>query len=297
MPLYDKLKYMRLKEIYSKKSQPVISFEVFPPKGENNSCNLDKLDFHLRVLKKYNPAFISVTYGAGGTNQMCSFDVIKKIKECSDANIMPHFTCVNTTKSNVESYLSEIRELNVENILALRGDIPEGMRHENFDFKYANELVEFIKKNTDFSIGVAGYPEVHKDCDDPTQDLENLKKKVHAGADVIFTQMFFDNQKYFNFLERVRGKGIDIPVIPGILPIRSYSQLDKMLSMARVTLPESLMKKLEKFKDNNEDIQKIGIEFAITQCRDLIDSQVDGLHFYTLNTSSSLVPILDDLGF
>lgn len=297
LSLYDKLKGMRLNQIYSENSKPVISFEVFPPKGEDNSCKLDKLDAHLTILKKYNPAFISVTYGAGGTNQLCSFDVIKKIKECSKNNIMPHFTCVNTKKSNVKDYLNEISELNIENILALRGDIPEGVKHENFDFKYANELVEFIKKNTDLSVGVAGYPEVHKDCDDSVKDLKNLKNKVDAGADAVFTQMFFDNQKYFSFFEKVSAMGINVPVIPGILPIRNYSQLDKMLSMARVTLPLSLMEKLDKFKESPDDIKKIGIEFAIKQCDELIGFGVKGLHFYTLNTSSSVVPILDGVGY
>ena len=280
---------------FSKQKRPIVSFEIFPPKNDEDGLKLEKLFTHLDILKKYNPAFISLTYGAGGTTQNTSLEIIERVKREVGFNVMPHFTCVNASKNNVKKYLQEIQALGIKNILALRGDIPEGVEQKNFDFHYANELVAFIKAETDLSIAVAGYPECHIDCDDLSLDLENLKRKVDAGADAIYTQMFFDNDKFFRFEELARKIGINIPIIPGILPIMSYGQLERMLSMARVTLPQSLLSKLEKYKDNHDDIKKVGIDFASHQCQQLIDAEVAGLHFYTLNTSSSVGKILDNL--
>ncbi len=275
---------------------PVVSFEVFPPKNDVDGSKLEKLLEHLKILKKYNPAFVSLTYGAGGTTQNASFNMIKKIKKNLDLDVMPHYTCVGSSKKQIENYLQEIQNLGIKSILALRGDVPEGMEQLHFDFNYANELVEFIKSKTNLSVSVAGYPECHVDCSDLFLDLENLKKKVNAGAEVIYTQMFFDNDKFFSFVQLVRDKGIEAPIIPGILPITNFNQLERMLSMAKVTVPKPLMSRLEKYKDNPEDIKKIGIEFASYQCQQLMDSEVKGLHFYTLNTSSSVGQILENLG-
>lgn len=287
---------MTLREIYiENKSKPVISFEIFPPKNDFDGEKLNKLLGHLQVLKKYAPEFVSLTYGAGGTTQNSSLNIIKKIKNGLELEIMPHFTCVGSSKGQVKGYLDEIQGLGITNILALRGDLPEGTDVENFDFHYANELVGFIKSQTSLSIGVAGYPEGHIDCDDLFLDLKNLKRKVDAGADVIYTQMFFDNDKFFRFIESAMKMGIDVPIIPGILPIMSYSSLEKMLSMARVTVPSTLMQKLEKYKDNADDVKKVGIEFMTCQCQELIEAESRGLHFYTLNTSSSLNQVLSDL--
>lgn len=288
---------MSLKDIYCKDGKPIISFEIFPPKNDTSGEKLSKLLNHLEILKKYNPAFISLTYGAGGTTQNDSLEIIKKIQNDLKLTVMPHFTCVNNSKEHVERYLKEINNLKINNILALRGDIPKEVEQENFDFKYANELVSFIKEKTSFSIGVAGYPEGHLECSDFFTDLDNLKRKVDAGANIIYTQMFFDNDKYFTFIESARDKGIEIPIIPGILPIMNFIQLEKMLSMARVTVPKALMNQLEQYKDNPDDIKKIGVEFASCQCQQLCDSGVKGLHFFTLNTSSSVSRILDNLSF
>lgn len=289
---------MTLREIYSKyktEKKPVISFEIFPPKDDADGLKLDKLVNHLAILKKYNPAFISLTYGAGGTTQHSSMEIIQRIQKELELSIMPHFTCVGSSKTQVERYLKEIQEMGIKNILALRGDIPEGMEQKHFDFQYANELVEFIQNKTHLSIGVAGYPECHMECENLEEDLLNLKRKIDAGADAIYTQMFFDNDKFFYFQEASRKVGIDTPIIPGILPIMSYSQLERMLSMARVSVPNSLMDKLEKFKANPDDIKKVGVEFASNQCQQLIENGVEGLHFFTLNTSKSVSKILDNL--
>lgn len=296
---------MSLTEIYSRNSkntsgsfkqkEPVISFEVFPPKNDESGEKLDKLIHHLEILKNYNPSLVSLTYGAGGTTQTKSFNIIKRIQGDLGLNIMPHFTCVGATKSQIREYLNEIEGLGIKNILALRGDIPDGMSADNFDFHYANELVEFIKSETSLSIGVAGYPEGHIECQDFSLDIANLKRKVDCGADAIYTQLFFDNDKFFNFVQMAENVGISTPIIPGILPITSYGQLDKMLSMCKVSLPNSLKEKLDKYKDNPEDIKKIGIEFASCQCRQLIDSGAPGIHFYTINSSAATGAILDNL--
>lgn len=296
---------MTLREIYSaykmqktsffKQKLPVISFEIFPPKNDENGKKLEKLLTHLEVLKKYNPAFISLTYGAGGTTQNSSLNIIKRIQKDLNLTVMPHFTCVGTSKTGVKNYLDEIQALGIKSILALRGDIPEGIQQLDFDFRYANELVGFIKSQTNLSVGVAGYPEGHIDCTDLRIDLKNLKCKVDAGADAIYTQMFFDNDKFFNFVQLARDEGIEIPILPGILPIMNYQQLEKMLSMAKVTVPKLLMDKLEKYKDNPEDIKKVGIDFASYQCRQLIDAEVAGLHFFTLNTSDTVSQILNHI--
>jgi methylenetetrahydrofolate reductase (NADPH) len=296
---------MTLRKIYSASNEqkngiftqktPVISFEIFPPKNDVDGSKLDKLIYHLDILKKYNPAFISLTYGAGGTNQDFSLDIIKRIQNELKLTVMPHFTCVGASEESVKAYLNEIQSLSLKSILALRGDIPEEMEQTNFDFKYANELVDFIKAHTFLSIGVAGYPEGHIDCIDLSIDLANLKRKVDAGADAIYTQMFFDNDKFLDFVQRARKAGISVPIIPGILPIMSFAQFERMMSMARVSVPKSLLNKLEKFKDNNDYIKAVGVEFASNQCQQLIDNDVAGLHFYTLNTSSAVGQILENL--
>lgn len=297
---------MNLSEIYSEQNDEergfsngkplAISFEVFPPKDDETGEKLEKLMKHLAILKKYNPSLISLTYGAGGSTRNKSVDIIKRIKSDLDLNVMPHFTCVCATKSEIRDYLVEIESLGIENILALRGDIPEGMDQKCLDFQHANELVSLIKAETNLSVGVAGYPEGHIECKDFNTDLEYLKNKVDCGADVVYTQLFFDNDKFFDFVRLARKAGIKVPIIPGILPITSYNQLDKMLSMCKVSLPDGLKSKLKKFKDNPDDIKKIGIEFASSQCRQLIDSGVSGLHFYTINSSTAVSKILDNLG-
>lgn len=286
---------MTLRELYTNKNnKTVISFEVFPPKEDNDKVKLKKLLNNLEILKKYNPAFISLTCGAGGKTETNTFEIIESIQDLG-LEVMPHFTCVCTSKKQVKDYLKNLEKLQINDILALRGDIPEGVNFKNLDFKWANELVDFIKKETSLHIGVAGYPEGHIDCETLEIDLNNLKRKVDAGADVIYTQLFFDNNKYWHFVESARQIGIEVPIIPGVLPVTSYNQLGRMLSMARVTLPDSLMYRLEKNKDNNESVKKIGIEYATRQCEKLIASGVEGLHFYTLNASCSVSQVLDNL--
>lgn len=272
---------MKLSEIYSK-NNTVISFEVFPPKDDN-------LLNEIEILRRYNPEFISLTCNAGGKNNN-SFELLKKIKN-SGINVMPHFTCISSSKENIKEGLKEITEAEIQNILALRGDIPEDPELRCHDFNFANELVSFIKSQTDLSIGVAGYPEGHIESPDIKTDIDNLKRKIDSGADAIFTQLFFDNNKFYDFIERVRNANIKIPVIAGIMPIISKKQVEKMVSMANVSIPPELQNAMEKYTS----LKDFGIDFASRQCKDLIQNGVRGLHFFTLNKSYSTAKILDNI--
>ena len=276
---------MKLREIYST-DKTVISFEVFPPKSEP-----EKLLKETAILANHNPAFISLTYGAGG-NENKSFNLLKNIKNAG-INVMPHFTCITSTKENIEKDIKKLTELGIENILALRGDIPQDKSLMKHDFHYANELVSFIKEKTNLSVGVAGYPEGHIESPDLKTDIDNLKRKVDAGADAIFTQLFFENGFFFDYVNRVRDVGITIPVIAGIMPVISKKQVNKMTSMANISVPKKLKEALEKYPDNA--LLEFGIEFASEQCRGLIKENVKGLHFYTLNKSYSTDKILNNI--
>lgn len=275
---------MDLKTIYSD-NKLHISFEVFP---EQDTENLYK---SLDVLKQYNPSLVSLTFGAGGNNKAFSVDILRYLKFNMNFTLMPHFTCICNSKQTVKDNLKVIEELRIKNILALRGDIPQDKSQCVYDFRYANELVEFIKSTSNLSVAVAGYPEGHIESPDLKTDIENLKRKVDSGADVIFTQLFFDNTKFFSYVERVRKAGITIPVIPGIMPIISKKQVDKMTNLAKIEVPEVIINNLE----NNDNLRDFGVEYASKQCEDLIKNGVKGLHFYTLNKSYSTSKILDNI--
>jgi len=302
---------MKLKDIYSqndyqveakmfKAKKPVISYEVFPPKGENTEmpAKIDALLSELKLLTKFNPAFISVTYGAGGSTQEKTLDIVLKIKNELGINPMPHFTCVGSTRGQIKDYISIIEENGINNILALRGDPPKGQEHfvkPEGGFGYANELVEFIKNNTNLSIAVAGYPEKHPECKTMEEDIENLKRKVDAGADAIITQVFFDNDYYFDFVEKLGHVGIDVPVIPGILPITNLSQVERMMSLCGSKIPEVLINRLKQHQNDPDAIRETGIEFAVYQCRPLVDAGAAGIHFYTLNKAYATSKVIENL--
>lgn len=286
--------HMELSEIYQQRNfgsvgdfSPKISFEIFPPKGNDISSLYEEL----RILKRFEPVLISLTYGANGAANRFSIEDMKSIRDL-EFNLMPHFTCVSSIKDEVEEHIVSVENIGIENILALRGDIPDYIKREELDFKYANELVEFIKEKTTLSIGVAGYPETHPESKNSHEDIKNLKRKIDAGASAIFTQLFFDNDKYFHYVENVCKAGINVPVIPGIMPIRSLSQVEKMISMTKVTVPKKLREQLEKYPD---DAKKIGAEFCINQCQDLIEFGVCGLHYFILNHSDQISEILENI--
>ena len=289
--IYSKEDY--IENMFFTQRRPIISYEVFPPKNDQNGDKLNNLIQELTVLKKYNPSLVSVTYGAGGSNREQSVDIIQRIKDELKLNPMPHFTCVSCSEKDIKDYLTNIERLGIKNILALRGDIPDGEFCR--DFLHASELVEFIKDGHDLSVAVAGYPETHNESCSFEDDIKWLKYKVDKGADVIYTQLFFDNNKYFGFVEVCADEGINVPIIPGILPVTNYNQLLKMTSLCKVTIPKVFIDKLEKHKDDRDYTRKLGIDFASYQCRQLIDAGVKGLHFYTLNKSDAVCEILENI--
>jgi len=285
---------MKIKAILEK-VRPSFSFEFFPPK---NSEGFEQLFTTIGQLESCQPSYVSVTFGAGGSTRTQTIELVGRIKNEIGLESMAHLTCVGSSKEELRSILDTLQEMGIQNILALRGDPPQGqekfIKAEN-GFAYANELVEFIRKHYDFCIGVAAYPEGHVECPDKKADLENLKRKVDAGADFIVTQLFFDNRFYFDFVERAQDIGIDIPIIPGIMPVLNVKQTQRFTKMCGSTIPEAFMKQLELFQDEPETVRKIGIEHATLQCELLLQEEAPGIHFYTLNRSNATLKILESL--
>lgn len=285
---------MKIREVLQK-LLPCCSFEFFPPKDNDG---FDQLFETIENLKKWNPAFVSVTYGAGGSTRSKTVELVGRIKNEIGLESMAHLTCVGSTADEIRSVLDSLKSKGIGNVLALRGDPPQDQKQfvkPVNGFGYANELVAFIKKHYDFCLGVAGYPEGHVECPDKSKDLENLKRKVDAGADFIVTQLFFDNSRYFDFIDRARAIGIQVPIIPGIMPIANVSQVKRFTKMCGATIPDSLMARLDAHQDNAPLVREIGIEHATRQCEDLLSGGAPGIHFYTLNRSTATLCILENL--
>ena len=273
----------------------MLSFEVFPPARVGNIRDLLTVVHQLACLE---PDFISVTYGAGGSTQDMSLEIASEIKNAVGLEVLAHLTCVQATKTDIVSILNEFKKKNIKNILALRGDPPQGeqvFRKTEGGFGYANELVEFIKANYNFSIGVAGYPEKHMEASSLAVDIENLKRKVDAGADFIITQLFFNNDDFYRFRDIAQKKGINIPIIPGIFPIVNYKQIAKIASLCGANIPTHLNDTLASVSENNDEVAKYGAEYAIRQSQDLLDNRIAGLHFYSMNKSRHVTKIVREL--
>ena len=278
-----------------KSSSPVFSFEFFPPKDEAGFQNLLET---IEKLKPANPAFVSVTYGAGGSTRSKTVDLVGKIKNDIAIESMAHLTCVGHQKDEIVSVLESLQNLRIENVLALRGDPPIG--EEKFiktegGFGYGNELVSFIKTNFSFCVGAACYPEGHIECPELSLDMDNLKRKVDAGVDFLITQLFFNNRHYFDFINKARQEGINIPIIPGIMPVLNLKQSQRFTKMCGASLSDSLLAKFDGVQEDPEKVREIGINHAIDQCRDLLRSGAPGIHFYTLNRSKATLAILEHL--
>jgi len=285
---------MKIREILDR-AGPTFSLEFFPPKSEDGFQQLFTTIENLRNLK---PGYVSVTYGAGGSTRSRTLELVSRIKYDIGFETMAHLTCVGHDRDELESILTQLEEEGIDNILALRGDPPQG--EDRFvkpvgGFEYANQLVEFIRSKYSFSIGVAGYPEGHVECPDKTQDLVNLKRKVDAGADFIVTQLFFDNRFYYDFMDKLRAMRVDIPVIPGIMPIINVKQIQRFTQMCGATIPGDLTVALERVQDDSEAVGQVGIEYAIRQCEDLLKQGAPGIHFYTLNRSPATLAIIEHL--
>ncbi len=275
------------------KSPLVISFEFFPPKTLEEE---EALFQNLERLKRWNPGFVSITYGAGGTTKDKSLELAQRIKD-QGLNVVAHLTCVGATKEELAQTLDWLQKRGIENLLALRGDPPQGEREFKpvaGGFRYAFQLLEFIRKKWDFCIGVAGYPEGHIENPDKEADLKYLKLKVDKGADFVVTQLFFDNKYFYNFVDRARAIGIQVPIIPGIMPITNLKQVMRFTQLCGATIPRNLIETMEK-ASHPEEVRRLGIQHAYNQCRDLLNHGIKALHFYTLNRSRATEAILTEL--
>jgi len=276
-------------------ANPAFSFEFFPPK---DSDGFERLFKTIDNLKPLNPAFVSVTYGAGGSTRSKTIDLVGRIKKEIGLESMAHLTCVGHNTEEIMNVLQDIKKQNVDNVLALRGDPPGGETNftkPNNGFGYGVELVHFISEHFSFCIGVAGYPEGHPESSNRKEDLFHLKEKVLAGASFIVTQLFFDNKYYFDFVANLRKIGVNVPVIPGIMPIVNLKQIKRFTKMCGATVPHDLMVRLEAVQDDPESVYQIGIDHAANQCRKLLMQGAPGIHFYTLNRSRATLSVLERL--
>jgi len=273
--------------------EPSVSFEFFPPRSDEGAAQLERTIAELAELK---PAFVSVTYGAGGSTRDKTLEIVSRIRQQAGIEAMAHLTCVGATKQEIGSVVSRLVDAGVSNIMALRGDPPKGQT--NFvavegGFAYANELVSYIRDEygTTLSVGGAAYPEKHVECASLAEDLLNVKRKVDAGADFLITQLFFDNRHYWNFCERARAAGIQVPIIPGIMPITNAARVDRF----GATLPPQLAAELENRRDNLQAVTQLGVAHATAQCIDLLRGGAPGIHFYTMNRSTAARDIFTEL--
>ena len=285
---------MRIIDILGREEKS-FSFEFFPPK---NYSTILELGINVGQLMKLSPSFISVTYGAGGSTQDASFNLIDYINNKIGLVTMAHYTCVNATKEKVQKDLDFFYEKNIENLILLRGDPPKGeskFSNQHGDFHYASDLIDFVSKQNRFCLAAAGYPEAHPESESIDKDIEYLKQKVDKGADFIVTQLFFDNAYYFDFVDRARQAGITIPIIPGIMPITNFKQIKKFTQMCGSKIPDELVQQLQPYQEDLTKTYDIGVDFSIKQCRELLAKGAPGLHFYTLNKSRATVDIYSSI--
>lgn len=285
---------MKIKDLFEKKKK-VLSFELFPPKRDGN---LEGLFQTVERLKELKPDYISITYGAGGSTRDMTYEIAVRLKEMGVLPLM-HFTCVGHSRDEIKQLLDKVKAAGIENLLALRGDPPQGQASfvpAPDGFRYANELVQFIRsQGYDFSLGVAGYPEGHPEAKSKEEDLLHLKEKVAAGGQFIVTQLFFDNPAYFRYVEKLRAMGISLPVQPGIWLLTDYAQIQRICNLCGTTIPSKLSDLLEPIKDDKEKVAQAGIEYAVQQCEELLRNGAPGIHFYVLNKSQYAQIVVDHL--
>jgi len=286
---------MRIRELLDA-GAPVFSFEFFPPKTAQAEETLFRTIDRLRPLR---PAFVSVTYGAGGSTRETTIDLVCRIKHDIGIEAMAHLTCVGATQHELADILARLRDGGIDNVLALRGDPPRDqpnfVRPAN-GFGYASELVQFIRaRGFPFCVGSACYPEGHPECASLDADIRHLKIKVDAGLDFLITQLFFDNADYFAFLERARARGVHVPIVPGIIPITNVAQIERLSTLCAARIPAALKARLDAVRHDDAAVQRIGVAHATQQCRDLLARGAPGIHFFTLNQSPATRAILEQL--
>lgn len=281
---------MRISQMLAAGS-PTISFEFFPPK---NDAGFESLFRTIDALKPLQPSYVSVTYGAGGSTRRKTINLVRRIKHEIGIESMAHLTCVGATRDEIAEVLERLDAGGVENVLPLRGDPPAGQ--DRFEpvpggFRYASELVAFIRRSHGFCLGGACYPETHPEAPSPEADLDNLKRKVDCGAEFLITQLFFDNRDFLRFRDRARALGIRVPILAGIMPVRSLRQTKRFASMCGARIPADLLGRLDAVRHDRSQVRKVGIDHATAQCRELLAEGVAGLHFYTLNRSTATIAI------
>lgn len=285
---------MRISSLFEQK-KPVVSFEVFPPK---KTSSIDTIYDTLDGLYDLKPDFISVTYSAGGSggSDHLTCDIASIIKKKYGILPIAHLTCVNSTKAEIVSILANLKENGIENILALRGDIRPDIPPKH-DFEHASDLTAFIKQSGDFSVSGACYPEGHCESVDAVSDILNLRKKVDAGAEHLVSQLFFDNDLFYSFVERVRIAGITVPIEAGIMPVVNKKQIERMVSLCGASLPPKFVKMINRYDGHPEALREAGIAYAVDQIVDLIANGVDGIHLYTMNNPYIARRICDSIAF
>jgi methylenetetrahydrofolate reductase (NADPH) len=288
---------VRIDERIASGNEPSFSFEFFPPKTDEGERNLGRA---LAELSRLSPTFVSVTYGAGGstTQKRKTIDIVAHLKRDYGMEAMAHFTCVGATTDELRQMLDTMRDAGIENVLALRGDPPQGQAEwtaTDGGLRYSRELIELIRDDYHFAIGAACFPEVHIHALDAESDLRYLKEKVDAGARFLITQLFFENQAYYDFVARARDIGIDVPIIPGIMPITDHGQIKRITGMCGATIPDALGHELELRGDQPGSVTDLGVAYATLQCAELLANGAPGIHFYTLNRSPATRAILSAL--
>lgn len=282
---------MKIKELFKQK-QPTISFEVFPP---NKIYTLEKVYEVIDELSLLKPDFMSVTYGAGGSTRRNTVDIASKIKNINNIEALVHLTCIGATKKEIDEILKDLNKNNIENIMALRGDIPQECENKIGEFSHANDLIKYIKEYGDFSIGGAFYPEGHQETND-LLDLFNLKTKVDSGTDFLISQIFFENEKFYEFKEKLGKLNIKTPLIAGVMPITNGKQIRRITSMCGCSIPEKLKRILDRYEDNPIAMREAGIAYAMEQIIELISDDIAGIHIYTMNRVEASKKIMENIG-
>lgn len=283
---------MRIADLY-KWEKPVLSLEVFPPRPEHS---LDMVFKTLDGLKDLKPSFVSVTYASKGTSRIRSVEIASRVRDQYNCESLAHLTCIGQTEQQVSEVLELLTRKGVSNILALRGDLPENSNDLPADFSYASELISRISSHGGFCTGAAAYPEGHFESGRISHDLANLKKKTDAGAEFLISQLFFDNRIFYDFMERLEATGIDVPVVPGIMPILNYKQIKRILLMCRISIPARLLELFDKYSGDPASLAAAGLDYATDQVADLIAEGVPGVHLYTMNRVNQIRHIVQASG-
>ena len=285
---------MKIKDLLKEKR--TISCEFFPPRESDGIPNVLRA---IERVKAYNPDFVSVTYGAGGSTRAFTEEITLRAKQETDLEVMAHLTCVGQTKEEIHGVLERLDQAGIENVIALRGDPPRGevdFVPVDGGFDHATDLIRHIRQNFEFGVAGACYPEGHIEAVDLDSDLEYVKRKVDQGADFLITQLFYDNNYFFEYMDQVRKAGIDAPVVPGVLPILSAPQIRRFTALCGATIPPELDRQLDQHAEDDQAVRELGIEHATNQVRELWDSGVPGVHFYVLNRTYAISKILNNLG-